>query len=259
MSESREDLFEKVKIDFTCIKSRNLISNGDDLILKKFGGSFDDQHDLTCKIKASKITFPRKHQTELLQKNKYGYPYSNTFLSAAYIGDIKKLQSLLDSGIDPNFCDSKGRTALHLTASKGHYEAAKLLLTSGSNCNMKDLNGNSALHLAVLANHIQMVTLLLKSGASVKEEDNNGRTPINLAKSRLTILQDCTSYNSDQLKQEAKNIIEMMQIYLTKCNKKEKLIFLNHFITRLNLHDTKEDVDNDLCDLLQSIDNLSLQ
>lgn len=122
------------------------------------------------------------------------------------------------------------------------HSLAKLLLSNGLNPNLKDSNGNSALHLAVLSNHIEMVTLLLKSGASVKEEDNNGRTPLHLAKSRLKIIQDCTSYNSEQLKQEAKNIIEMMQIYLTKCCRTEKLIVLNHFITRLNIHETKEDV-----------------
>ena len=45
------------------------MSNGDDIILKKFC-SFDDQHDLTCKIKTFKSTL-RKRNTDSLQ-NKYG-------------------------------------------------------------------------------------------------------------------------------------------------------------------------------------------
>lgn len=85
------------------------------------------------------------------------------------------------------------------------------------------------------------------------------RTPLHLAKSKLKIIQDCSSYNSEQLKQEAKNIIEMLSIYLTKSGKTEKLIVLNQFINRLNIHETKEDVDNDLSDLLNSINNLNLQ
>lgn len=87
-----------------------------------------------------------------------------------------------------------------------------------------------------------MVTLLLKSGANLKEEDNAGRTPLHLAKSKLKIISDCTSYNSEQLKEEVKHIIEMMQIYLAKTGRQEKLIVLNQFITRFNLHNTKEDV-----------------
>lgn len=72
--------------------------------------------------------------------------------------------------------------------------------------------------------------------------DSKLRTPLHLAKSKLKILQDCTGYNSDELKEEAKHIIEMMQIYLTKSGKTEKLIVLNQFINRLKLHDKKEDV-----------------
>lgn len=56
------------------------------------------------------------------------------------------------------------------------------------------------------------------------------------------MLQDCTSFNSEQLKAEVKHIIEMMQIYLAKVGVTEKILVLNQFITRFNLHNTKEDV-----------------
>lgn len=89
--------------------------------MSKFG-SFDDQHDLTCKIKPLKTTPRNKRKTELVQKNIYGYPFTDTFLKAAYSNDVKTLKGIINGGIDPNYSDSKGRTALHLTACKGKLE-----------------------------------------------------------------------------------------------------------------------------------------
>lgn len=37
-------------------------------------------------------------------------PYPDVFLSAAYSNDTKKLQNLINTGLDPNYSDSKGRT-----------------------------------------------------------------------------------------------------------------------------------------------------
>lgn len=231
MSESNNNkIFEKIDVDFTKIRTG----------IKNFK-SYDDQHQLSCKVKT--FNNSKKNRLSLFQ-SKYGF--SDPFFSAANSNDVSSLKNCLLKGYDVNFADNHGRSALHLAACKGNFEAAKILLTNGSNPNSKDKNGNTPLHLSALANHIRLITLLLRCGADLNEIDNNGRTPLHLAKSKLKILQDCTSYNSDELKEEAKHVIEMMQIYLTKSGKTEKLIVLNQFINRLNLHDKKEDVNEDL-------------
>lgn len=60
---------------------------------------------------------------------------------AAFYGQLKTTNLLLDHGADPNKLADNYVTPLHLAASSGHHEVVKLLLTKGADASKMDING----------------------------------------------------------------------------------------------------------------------
>lgn len=54
--------------------------------------------------------------------------FSDTLCKAALFGNKEMLESLLQSGVDPNVPNSKGNSPLHEAAHHGETECASLLL-----------------------------------------------------------------------------------------------------------------------------------
>jgi ankyrin repeat protein len=48
--------------------------------------------------------------------------------SAAYLGDLDEIHSIIKKGVNVNGKDYDGRTALHVASANGHFEAVQLLL-----------------------------------------------------------------------------------------------------------------------------------
>jgi hypothetical protein len=63
-----------------------------------------------------------------------------------------------------------------------------------------------------------------------------------LAISQLTLLQNSVCGDSNHLKAQTREIIEMMQIYLKKSGQNEQSDLIASFKHRLDIHSTKEDV-----------------
>ena len=117
----------------------------------------------------------------------------------------KKLQMLVDAGLDPNSVDSRGRTMLHacceifvdrLTEEEDEIpqEISKIIQliqqmsARGLAPNIVDNTGSSALHRAVLRvdrghfdSSIQTIQTLLDIGANINLPDRMGRTALHLA------------------------------------------------------------------------------
>lgn len=177
---------------------------------------------------------------------------------AAITNKVDLVHKLLESGVNPCASDERQRTALHFAACKGNLSVVNLLLEHGANPNQKDIVGNTALHLAVCTSHTQVITLLLKAGTDVNSLDNSGRTPLHLAQSKLRLLKMDLAKSSDTLKQEVMQVIEMMQVYLQRSGKSAECDLLGTFSTRIRLHQTRQEVDKDVQDLLSSLAHLSL-
>nr|XP_016440447.1 PREDICTED: potassium channel AKT2/3-like [Nicotiana tabacum] len=137
---------------------------------------------------------------------------SINLLTVASTGNAAFLDELLKARLDPDIGDSKGRTPLHIAASKGHEECVMVLLRHGCNIHLQDVNGNTALWEAIAAKHhpifeilyhwasiadpyvagdllctaarkndLTIMKELLKHGLLVDSKDRHGSTPIRVA------------------------------------------------------------------------------
>jgi RNA polymerase primary sigma factor len=86
---------------------------------------------------------------------------SPTFRMALLGGAIESVRIHLQSGEDVNACDEKGRTALILAATRGHYEICRLLLQEGANRHARDDAGNDAAATARSRGHLSVEQLIM--------------------------------------------------------------------------------------------------
>lgn len=81
-------------------------------------------------------------------------------------------------GIDINFLNSAGESALMYAALKGHLALAKLLISKDADVNK---TGWTPLHYAATNGHVDVIGLLLENHAFVDAGSPNGSTPLMLA------------------------------------------------------------------------------
>ncbi|GJN14480.1 hypothetical protein PR202_gb01315 [Eleusine coracana subsp. coracana] len=160
-----------------------------------------------------------KHQIEMhdmkvedLLGDSTGENNDSNLLTVAAMGNSGFLEDLLRAGMDPDVGDAKGRTALHIAASKGYEDCVLMLLKHACNVNIRDAQGNTALWNAIAARHhktfnilyhfarasaphaggdllcraarrgdVDTLRELLKHGLDVDAEDHDGATPLRAA------------------------------------------------------------------------------
>jgi outer membrane protein assembly factor BamB len=89
------------------------------------------------------------------------------FWSAVKKGEVEKVKTFLEQGVDVNAKNRYGATALSFAADKGQVEVARLLIEKGADVNVKDtFYGSTPIDWAVYNNHPEMVKLLLQNGAT---------------------------------------------------------------------------------------------
>ncbi|KAK4544465.1 hypothetical protein LTR36_004356 [Oleoguttula mirabilis] len=94
----------------------------------------------------------------------------------------KIVRLLVDAGVEVNYQDQQGETALHVAARFGHEECASILLstsgTFGINIELAEKTyGWTPLFVASVDGHMGIVKLLVQKGAHVAKKDYSGWTP----------------------------------------------------------------------------------
>jgi ankyrin repeat protein len=101
---------------------------------------------------------------------------------AAASGDLKKVQDLINSGVDINGRDRTNKqTALMQALAAGKNDVAKFLLDHNADPNIADINKQMPLHLAASAGDSGMIQSLRQHGALTNIKDDFGHTPLMLA------------------------------------------------------------------------------
>lgn len=175
-----------------------LLASGADADLRDNDG--DSPFD--CAVEAEKV-----EAVELMRKSRG----SSSLHHAAGTGDIEAMAALLDSGVDTEIRDNKGRTplmyavcarnqnsvrfllsadananadsnfnlsSLHIAAGMGETEILELLLDHGGDIDLKGYSGSSPLFYAINGNHPATVELLIARGADVLLTSDYGISPL---------------------------------------------------------------------------------
>lgn len=221
---------------------------------------FGEPHDHVGKMKCS--SRGRHYRLRRLHGDMLYSAKNHKLQFAASTNNTELVEKLLASGADPNSSDEYKRSPLHLAACRGYVDVVKLLLRYGANPNIKDTLGNTPLHLAACTNHIPVVIELLDAGTDVSSNDKNGRNPIQLAQSKLKLIQmrPCGKGHLGGTKWligEICMVVNMMLKYLKiqKADAGE----LESVRERLEKVSTREEVDNEVQNLLDSLDCLKLK
>lgn len=77
--------------------------------------------------------------------------------------NVKQIQKIIKKMIHIDQTDAKGQSCLHLCASRGFNEIAKVFLRRGANVNLQDLKGYTPLHCACLEKHLETCMLLINA------------------------------------------------------------------------------------------------
>lgn len=119
-----------------------------------------------------------------IPKHPLGLKTSATpLMKAAWRGDTKKLQDLLDRDEDINAQDEFGWTAIRYAIRNQQADAARLLSVDfKADVNLASNSGCTPLMSAARNNMKEMVKGLLNSGADVKAVDNEGLTALDYAR-----------------------------------------------------------------------------
>ncbi|GLJ53701.1 hypothetical protein SUGI_1145740 [Cryptomeria japonica] len=125
---------------------------------------------------ASDLAFQNGHM-EVLQLLDYG----DKFLESARCGDVEKVVYWVEKGVELNWRDQFGWSALHCAALKGYEEMVKKLIELGANVEAKDSQGNTPLHCAAYGGHSEVVKILVQNGGDVEAQTLRNVTPSTIA------------------------------------------------------------------------------
>jgi len=99
-------------------------------------------------------------------------------------GSAADVWGLLGFGVNPNFQDDSGKSALMAASKEGHTNIVDILLESGADPNLQNIHGETALMSASLRGHLNIVRELLGSGADPNLQDGEGLTALTQAFAR---------------------------------------------------------------------------
>lgn len=136
-------------------------------------------------------TRPPSHRTAKMEADNKKRQDEKHLLAACARGDLKKVERLVDCGVDVNAADKSQMTALHYASMHARDEVIKSLISRGAEVSTTDLKGGfTALHWVVInaepqygaTDHIdKALSALVKAGCRVNATDFNYATPLHIA------------------------------------------------------------------------------
>ncbi len=124
---------------------------------------------------------------DAMMRNRVGAPPTSSFSPLHYAvarGHVAIVQSILESGTNPDAIINFGVTPLHLAVILNKLTAFKLLIDAGADVNAVNRFGETPLHFAAGALNAEMVQLLLAAGADrtrARHRGANREAPLELA------------------------------------------------------------------------------
>lgn len=141
------------------------------MILIIIGWSDRTNKDNIVVTQNSKINKPLDYFTDTKDSSGIEPIIPGELIRATQLGNYKRLNSLLQAGIDPNDSNEEGTTALILAATLGDTKIVESLLAAGADPNVEDIKGWTALVHASWQGNAQVVRLLLEAGVDPNEKN----------------------------------------------------------------------------------------
>ena len=107
--------------------------------------------------------------------------HHNGFLYAAFAGDVRTVERLLQNGVPVDVSNEYGWTALHRAAKHNREDIAKQLLQAAADVNKQTNNGDTPLHWAAFHNSHDVARLLVEGGADMSLMNKWNQTPLDRA------------------------------------------------------------------------------
>ncbi|CAM9698112.1 unnamed protein product, partial [Discosporangium mesarthrocarpum] len=103
-------------------------------------------------------------------------------LDCSRYGELEDVKALLDSGINPDYQDPHGNTALHLSCANGHANVVRVLLEKGAKP-LPNSTGNRPIHWAIQNRHEECAKVLLQmrpnpTQLNVLDKNNFGKSAL---------------------------------------------------------------------------------
>mmetsp|Transcript_12599 Transcript_12599/g.22902 ORF Transcript_12599/g.22902 Transcript_12599/m.22902 type:complete len:738 (+) Transcript_12599:67-2280(+) len=137
--------------------------------------------DLVAKEQEIMLEEQQKRKAELDSAPKIVAKKKEDICVAVRAGNMTGVKDYLAAGVDPNFKDEKGISALHYAVGKGRMDMAKLLVKEGADVNIRDFADNSLLHYAAGYGRENMIKFLHEQGVDFNALNANKESPLDLA------------------------------------------------------------------------------
>ena len=122
--------------------------------------------------------FFMNHAKDKMPKTIWGWTICH---EAAYLGNLKILELIIENLVDKNPPTTKGRnigvTPLHLAAQEGHVNVCRFILKYVKEKNPPKEDGVTPLHSAAYFGHLEACKVLIEEARNKQPVTNAGRTP----------------------------------------------------------------------------------
>jgi len=120
---------------------------------------------------------------------KYRFPVNDqnndgrTVLVASILGGYTEMALyLLEKGANPNICNLKRESPLHVACCLNLSDICEALLSNGAWIETEDESGETPLHWAVREENLEVIEILLRNGANPDHQNEDDETPRDMSK-----------------------------------------------------------------------------